>query len=177
MNKNDIKISIIAAVAKNRVIGNGGEIPWYLPSDFAYFKTVTIGKPIIMGRKTFDSIGKPLPKRSNIIVSKQKNYQPDNVIVINSLEAAIEIAKTIARADNVDEIMIIGGANIYQQSMDKADYLYISHVEILPDGDSFFPAISEKKWKLVENPKVEISDRDTARYKVSVYKKNLAASD
>jgi len=173
MNDKEIKISIIAAVADNGVIGNGGEIPWYLPSDFAYFKRVTIGKPIIMGRKTFDSIGKPLPKRTNIIVSNQQDYQPDNVIVINSLEAAIEHAKTIANADNVDEIMIIGGARIYQQSMKLADFLYISHVESSPKGDSFFPLINVKEWKLVEQPEVEKSDMDTACYKVSIYQKNL----
>lgn len=168
-----MKISIIAAVAKNGVIGNRGEIPWYLPSDFAYFKSITIGKPIIMGRKTFESIGKPLPKRVNIIVSRKKNYQPDGVIVINDLDAAIELAKTIAKADKQDEIMIIGGAEIYRQAMSKADRLYISHVDLMPKGDSLFPAIKENEFNQIDELKVEKSEKDSASYKVVIYEKIL----
>jgi dihydrofolate reductase len=166
-----VNISIIAAVAKNGVIGNEGDIPWSLPSDFAYFKKTTIGKPIIMGRKTFISIGRPLPKRVNIIVSAKKDYQPDGVIVINSLEAAIEMAKNIAQADKQNEIMIIGGASIYEQAMAKANRLYISHVELSPKGDSFFPKIDKNIWRAIEEPFVEKSKNDSASYKVIIYHK------
>ncbi len=155
------------------MIGNRGEIPWYLPSDFAYFKSITIGKPIIMGRKTYESIGKPLPKRVNIIVSRKKNYQPDGVIVINDLDAAIELAKTIAKADKQDEIMIIGGAEIYRQAMSKADRLYISHVDLMPKGDSLFPAIKENEFNQIDELKVEKSEKDSASYKVVIYEKIL----
>ncbi len=169
MAKKEIKISIIAAVAKNGVIGNGGDIPWYLPSDFAFFKKTTLGKPIIMGRKTFDSIGKPLPKRTNIVVSRDNNYQRDDVIVIDSLEKAIEKAKMIAKADGIDEIMIIGGAEIYRQAMPLANRLYISHVELNPKGDSFFPIIDKDQWEMLEQIEVEKSPRDSAEYKVMQY--------
>ncbi len=171
MKSKILKISIIAAVAENGVIGKRGDIPWYLPSDFAFFKSVTIGKPIIMGRKTFDSIGRPLPKRTNIIVSKQKDYQPDGVIVIDSLEGAIEKAIKIAKADKIDEIMIIGGANIYQQAIGLADRLYISHVALSPEGDSLFPKINPKEFRLLDQLKVKKSEKDSAQYKVNVYQR------
>ncbi len=171
MKSKILKISIIAAVAENGVIGNKGDIPWHLPSDFAFFKSVTIGKPIIMGRKTFVSIGKPLPKRTNIIVSKQKKYQPDGVIVIDSLKGAIEEATQIAKADNIDEIMIIGGAEIYRQAMELADRLYISHVALSPKGDSLFPEINPKEFRLFEQLKVKKSEKDSAQYKVNIYRR------
>ena len=166
-----VRISLIAAIAKNGVIGEKGEIPWYLPSDFAYFKKTTLNKPIIMGRKTFESIGKALPKRTNIIISRQKEYQPDNTIVINSIDGAIKIAKDIAIRDDVDEIMIIGGANIYQQTIDVAERLYISHVALDIKGDSIFPKIDENIWQVINEPRIEKSPKDSTIYKVKIYEK------
>src|SRR5215218_3976618 len=100
---------MIAAVAANGVIGRDGGIPWKIPSDMAFFKRTTIGKPIVMGRKQFESVGRPLPGRTNIVVTRQRGYQPDGVIVIDSLEAAVERAAAIAQADGAGEAMIIGG--------------------------------------------------------------------
>ncbi len=166
---NKVKISIIAAVAENGMIGNKGDIPWYLPSDFAFFKSVTIGKPIIMGRKTFDSIGKPLPKRTNIVISRDKGFSHDNIIVIDSLVGAIEKATKIAKEAKIDEIMIIGGANIYQQAMELADSLYISHVALSPEGDSLFPIIDAKQWQIKKEIAIEKSNKDSAKYKLLQY--------
>ena len=170
----EITIAMIAAVSENGVIGVDGEMPWYIPSDFAHFKRITMGKPIIMGRKQFETVGKPLPGRGNIIISRQAGYQPDGVIVINDFEAAIAHAKTIALADGVDEIMIIGGGEIYEQGMKIAQKLYISHVklrlEAVPDTENIrFPAILPEEWKIEEELPLSASPRDEAAYSIKVY--------
>lgn len=165
------RISLIAAVAENGVIGADGDLPWRLPSDFAFFKRTTMGKPLVMGRKTFESIGKPLPGRTNIVVTRQKGYQPDGVIVIDSLDASIEHAQTIAVADGVDEIMIGGGGQIYAEAMDRADRLYITHVEARPDGHVQFPQIDPAVWKVVDEPDVTPSPKDSHSYRVEIYEK------
>lgn len=167
----DITISMIAAVAANNVIGRDGDIPWYIPSDFAHFKRTTMGKPLIMGRKQFESVGKPLPGRVNIVVSRQPGYQPDGVVVINDFVAAIDHAKTIAKADGVDEIMIIGGGEIYRLGMGLADRLYISHVDLSPDGTILFPTINSTTWEAAEQVNVEPSERDGATYSVTIYQR------
>lgn len=164
-----IKVTLIAAVAANNVIGNGPDIPWRLSSDFIHFKRTTLGKPLIMGRKTFESIGKPLPGRTTLVVTRQKGYQPDGVLVIDSLEAAIEHAKTIAKADGVDEVMVAGGAEIYRQAMDMADKMIISHVNLKPQGDALFPAIDPEIWQLNAKLPVNPSPKDTTDYKIHVY--------
>lgn len=166
-----VEVTLIAAVAENSVIGNGPDIPWRLSSDFAHFKRTTLGKPLVMGRKTFESIGKPLPGRTTLVVTRQKNYQPDGVLVIDSLEAAIEHAKTIAKADGVDEVMVAGGADIYRQAMALADSLIISHVDLRPEGDAFFPAIDPDIWQVSAQIPVISSLKDSADYKIRVYRR------
>lgn len=164
-----IRVALIAAVAENGVIGAGNAIPWRLPSDFAYFKQMTIGKPLIMGRKTFESIGKPLPQRVNIVVSRQTGYQPDGVLVMDSLSAALDHAQAIAKADGTAEVMVGGGETIYRAAMPVADRLYISHVALAPDGDSYFPEIDPAEWEVVEEPEVPLTGRDSAAFRVRVY--------
>lgn len=164
-----ISICLVAAVAENRVIGNGPDIPWKLPSDFAHFKQTTLGKPLIMGRKTFESIGRPLPGRTNIVVTRHKGYQPEGVIVLDSLDAAIEHGRAIARADKVGEVMIAGGADIYRQAITQADKLIISHVELTPEGDALFPEIAPDVWEIAENLPVTPSEKDSAAYSIKVY--------
>lgn len=166
-----VETVLIAAVADNNVIGNGPDIPWHLPSDFAHFKSTTLGKPLIMGRKTFESIGRPLPGRTNIIVSRQKGYQPDGVIVVDSLEAAILHAKTIAQADGEGAVMVAGGADIYRQAMEVADKLIISHVALSPEGDALFPEVDPVVWQLAEELPVTPSEKDSATYSIQVYTK------
>lgn len=151
---NDPKmISLIAAVARNHVIGIQGKLPWHLPKDFAWFKACTKGKAIIMGRKTFESLGRPLPHRLNIIISRkpQDNDDTEHVIWATSLSRAIQIAKahTVEHADKWDkEIMIIGGGEIYAQAMPIADRLYLTEVDYTPEnGDAFFPPFAENDWK------------------------------
>lgn len=164
-----VKIAMIAGVAENGVIGANGDMPWHISSDFKYFKRTTMGKPIVMGRKQFETVGKPLPGRANIVVTHQKGYQPDGVIVINDFMAAIEHAKTIAKADGVDEIMIIGGGEIYRLGMPIADRLYISHIALSPEGEVTFPEIDAAEWHIEAEPEVITSDKDSAKYKIAIY--------
>ena len=160
---------MIAAVAENGVIGNGNAIPWRIPSDFAHFKAITMGKPVIMGRKTFESIGKPLPGRTNIVVSRRRDYHPDGAIVIASLESALAHAQSIAASDGAAEVMIGGGAALYAEAMPLADRLYISHVALNPEGDVMFPVIDPEQWTVVEEPQVTPSERDEAVYRIAIY--------
>ena len=166
-----VAVAIIAAVAANGVIGNANGIPWRLPSDFAHFKRMTVGKPLIMGRKTFESIGRPLPGRTNIVVTRQEGYQPDGVIVISSLEAALEHAQTIAATDRANEVMIGGGAEIYAQALPIADRLYITHVGATPDGDAHFPAVNMEEWKESGVINVPASPNDSAAFRIKVYRR------
>ena len=166
-----VPVALIAAVADNGVIGADGAIPWRLPTDFAFFKRMTIGKPLIMGRKTFESIGRPLPGRTNIVVSRQKGYQPDGVLVIDTLDAALDHAQAIAAADRVDEVMIGGGAQIYGEAMSLADRLYVTHVALWPDGDTRFPNIDENVWEIEAEPEVLRTERDNADFRVAIYRR------
>ncbi len=170
-----VAVALIAAVANNGVIGNGNAIPWHLPGDFAHFKRMTMGKPLIMGRRTFESIGRPLPGRTNIVVSRQEGFQPDGVIVISDLMAALEHAQEIARADRANEVMVGGGAEIYRQAMPFADRMYITQVELEPQGDTFFPPIDFEQWKPGGEIDVEPNPNDTAAFRVRVYRRNPLA--
>lgn len=164
-----IRIVLIAAVARNGVIGRDGDMPWYIPSDFAHFKRTTMSKPMVMGRKQFESVGKPLPGRTNIVVTRQDDYQPDGVLVINDVSAALEHASTIAKADGADEVMVVGGGEIYRQTIEVADRLIISHVDRDIDGDVSFPVIDPDVWKVAEEWPVTPNERDGAPYKIKVY--------
>ncbi|QMV01374.1 diacylglycerol kinase [Devosia sp. D6-9] len=166
-----IKTAMIAAVGSNGVIGAGNAMPWRLPSDFAHFKRTTMGKPLIMGRKTFESIGKALPGRINIVVTRQKGYQPDGVLVIDSLDAAIDHARTIAEAEGVDEVFIGGGGELYREAMPLADRLYITEVDLAPQGDTVFPSIDHNVWVVVDEPEVPLTGKDTASFRVKVYER------
>ena len=172
----NIKLSMIVGVAENGVIGAGGTIPWRISSDMGFFKRTTMGKPIIMGRKQYESVGRPLPGRVNIVVTRQLGYQPEGVIVISGLEAAIEHGKTIAAADGVDEVMIIGGGEIYAQAIDRADRLYVSHVALKPEGDVVFPRIDPDAWVVVAEPEVTPSPKDEATFIVRVYERRHPAA-
>ncbi len=139
-------LAIIVAQADNRVIGINNNLPWHLPEDLRYFKQVTMGKPIIMGRKTFESIGRPLPGRTNIVVSRDPAYQPDNVRVVNSLDAARDLAESVCMIDGCSEAMVIGGAQIYEQALPLADRLYLTQVHAEVAGDAWFPEFHPGDW-------------------------------
>jgi dihydrofolate reductase len=135
--------SIIVAMAKNNVIGFEGQMPWHLPADLQHFKQVTMGKPIIMGRKTFESIGRPLPGRLNIVVTRDKHYQAAGCEVVHNLDAARHAA------GEAQEVMIIGGATLYQQALPIVDKLYLTVIDTECEGDTFFPEIDLALWEEV----------------------------
>lgn len=142
----DLQLSLVCALARNRAIGLNNQLPWHLPRDLAHFKAVTMGHPIIMGRKTFDSIGRPLPGRHNIVVSRQSDWARDGVEVVGSLEAAITRAAEIARDVGRREIMLIGGASLYELALPLAHRLYLTEVHTEVQGDAFFPSIVSSEW-------------------------------
>ncbi|MCU7647931.1 dihydrofolate reductase [Pseudomonas piscis] len=149
--KKSLPLSLIAALAENRVIGIDNSMPWHLPGDFKYFKATTLGKPIIMGRKTWDSLGRPLPGRLNIVVSRQTDLALEGAEVYPSLEAAMVRAEQWALEQGASELMLIGGAQLYTQGLEQADRLYLTRVALSPQGDAWFPEFDEQRWKLVSD--------------------------
>ena len=145
-----MKCALIVAMAENQTIGIDNTLPWHLPNDLKYFKQVTMAKPIIMGRKTYESIGRPLPGRTNIVITRQSDYQAEGIVVVNSLQQALDKAESISADAGHDEVMVIGGAEIYQQALLQADRLYITHVYADVKGDAFFPAVSWNEWQEVQ---------------------------
>lgn len=142
-----MKTSLIVAMAENQTIGIDNSLPWHLPNDLQYFKKVTMAKPIIMGRKTYESIGRPLPGRTNIIITRQEGYSAEGIVVVNSLQQALDKAEDISFVAGHEEVMIIGGAEIYQQALQQADRLYITHVHAEIKGDAFFPEVNWNDWQ------------------------------
>jgi len=146
-----LPLSLIAALGENRVIGVDNSMPWHLPADFKYFKATTLGKPIIMGRKTWDSLGRPLPGRLNLVVSRQAGLQLEGAEVFPSLAAALVRAEAWALEQGASELMLIGGAQLYTQGLEQADRLYLTRVALSPEGDAWFPQIDESQWQLVSD--------------------------
>lgn len=151
--KTSLPLSLIAALAENRVIGIDNSMPWHLPGDFKYFKATTLGKPIIMGRKTWESLGRPLPGRLNIVVSRQPGLLLEGAEVFDSLEAALVRAEQWALEQGVGELMLIGGAQLYGQALERGlvDRMYLTRVELSPEGDAWFPEFDKGAWELVSN--------------------------
>lgn len=147
MNQTPFPLAMIAALAENRVIGLDNKMPWHLPADLKHFKAMTLGKPIIMGRKTWDSLGRPLPGRLNLVVSHQPDLRLDGAEAFTSLDAALVRAEQWAREQGVDELMLIGGAQLYGQALSQAQRLYLTRIEADPEGDAFFPAFDEAEWQ------------------------------
>ena len=143
----EISVAQIVAMASNRVIGRNNQLPWYLPNDLKYFKATTMGKPIIMGRKTYESIGKPLPGRTNIVLTNSRDFQADGVKVVHSVEEALSVAEGVALIDGAEEVMVIGGAEIYALFQPHTNRLYLTEVKAEVDGDAYFPELSWAQWQ------------------------------
>jgi len=144
-------VSMIAALSTNHVIGVEGKLPWYLPEDLKFFKAVTSHKPVIMGRATFDSIGKPLPNRFNIVITRNPDFSHPGVRTSTSVPEALEMAKGQAEIDGVDEVMVIGGGQIYTAALPLADHLYLTRIDANVEGDTFFPEFNANEWTLAES--------------------------
>lgn len=167
----DAVISMIAAVAENGVIGNGNQLPWRLSTDFRYFKSKTIGKPLIMGRKTFQSIGAPLPERQTIVISRNSDYSAEGIDVAVDLSSALECARCWAQRLAVDEIMICGGGEIYRHALPLAQRIYMTRVHCSPEGDAYFPDLSMDHWRIIEERFVEAGPHDNVAMTFLIYER------
>jgi dihydrofolate reductase len=145
-----IPIAMIAALSRNGVIGVDNQLPWYLPEDLKFFKRMTQAKPLVMGRKTFDSIGRALPGRLNIVVTRDPDFHAEGVRVCHDLESALALADQQATIDGAEEIMVMGGAQIYAQALSLASHLYLTEVEVELQGDAHFPAFDAAEWEEVQ---------------------------
>ncbi|MGL5333301.1 MAG: type 3 dihydrofolate reductase [Aeromonas veronii] len=141
-----MKISMIAALAKKQVIGKNNLMPWHMPADLAHFKRVTLGKPVLMGRKTFESIGRPLPGRRNLVISRNPDYQAEGIEVVGSVEAAL----ALLAGSSVEELMVIGGGHLYAEMLPSADCLYLTRIDLAVEGDTRFPAFDDGQWQRVD---------------------------
>jgi dihydrofolate reductase len=164
-----MKIVLVAAVGKNNVIGREGQLPWRLKSDLKHFRELTINKPVIMGRKTYLSIGKPLKDRTNIVLTRDLGLVAPGAMLATSLDAALAYAREDAGKRGVDEIMVIGGSDVFADTIARADRLEITHVHASPQGDSFFPPIDPKIWREASRQPHAAGPDDEASFTVATY--------
>ncbi|WP_226642143.1 dihydrofolate reductase [Microbulbifer variabilis] len=164
----DTPIALIAAVARNGAIGRDNELPWRLSGDLQFFKRTTMGKPVVMGRKTFESIGRPLPGRANIVITRNPDWQSEGVEVVSTLEAALELADKHALEAGASELMVIGGAQIYCLAMPHAARLYVTEVDVEVAGDAFFPEVDDS-WVEVARECYPASDKNEYNYALVRY--------
>jgi dihydrofolate reductase len=164
-----MKIVLVAAIGENNVIGRDGGLPWRLKSDLAHFRKVTIDKPVVMGRKTYESIGKPLKGRTNIVLTRDLGLVVPGGVLATSLDAALDFARKDAAARRVDEIMVIGGSDIFAAFMPMADRLEITHVHASPKGDVGFPPIDPMIWREVSRAEYPAGPNDDAGFAVATY--------
>lgn len=172
-----MRVKLVAAVAENGVIGRDGGLPWRLSSDLKRFKAETMGKPVIMGRKTWESVGKPLPGRVNIVVTRDRTYRAEGAEVAPTLADALTLARVRGRCmAGADEICIIGGGDIYAQAMPLADALSITHVLAAIDGDTVFPPIDAQLWRAVSSTDVPVGEKDSHPTRHVLYERTAAAA-
>ncbi len=170
-----LKIAIIAAIAENGVIGRGNALPWRLKSDMQHFRALTMGKPVVMGRKTYLSIGRPLKGRTTIVVSRDRDFTAPGIVVAPSLDAALTTARGDALRRNADTIVIAGGAEIYAQAMPLATRLAITRVHKQVDGDAYFPAIDPNEWHEGARSEHEAAAEDEAAFAFVIYERAIDA--
>jgi dihydrofolate reductase len=160
-------ISLVVAAATNNAIGKDGTMPWHLPNDLKHFKNVTWGMPIIMGRKTFDSLGKALPGRKNIVITRQKDWKAENAVAVKSIEDAL----FVAGETDAKEAMIIGGGEIYKLVFPKAARIYLTRVEAEPEADTFFPVINGDEWHLMSQKNFEADEKNAFNYSFQIWER------
>ncbi len=160
-----MKLSLVVAMDKNRVIGIDGGLPWHLSSDLKYFRDITMGKPIIMGRKTHESIGRPLPGRRNIVVTRNSDFEAPGCDVVTSLEAALELV------EDVEEVMMVGGASLYLDTLPVADHIYMTEVHAEVKGDTWFPEIDPDEWQEISRTEFSADENNEHHYSFVVYER------
>lgn len=152
-------ISLIVAMAANRVIGKDGGMPWHIPADLKHFRAITMGKPLVMGRKTWESLGGPLKGRAHIVISGNPDYTAEGATIVSSFSEAVGLAETMAEATGADEVMVIGGAQIYERALSRADRIYLTEIHRDYEGDTVFPDMHGSVWHEVSR---EEQDGDPA---------------
>jgi dihydrofolate reductase len=162
-----MKISMIAAMAHDRVIGKDNQMPWHLPADLAHFKRVTLGKPVLMGRKTFESIGRPLPGRRNLVISRNPDYQAEGIEVVGSVEAAL----ALLAGSSVKELMVIGGGHLYAEMLPSADCLYLTQIDLAVEGDTRFPAFDDGQWQRIECESHPADEKNPHPYSFEIWQR------
>ena len=158
-------VSLVVAAAKNNVIGRDGELPWHLPDDLRHFKRLTTGKPIIMGRRTFESIGRPLPDRHNIVMTRDPDYAAAGCDVVTSVSDALKLA------DDDSEVMVIGGGQVYLDFLHRADRIYMTRVQAEIDGDTYFPEIDPNEWQLVSSEHHDADEKNAYAFEMMVFER------
>ena len=164
-----MKIVLVAAIGDNSVIGRDGQLPWRLKSDLQHFRKVTLNRPVVMGRKTLESIGKALPGRTNIVLTRDLRLVAPGAVLATSLDAALSFARADAAKRGVDEIMVIGGSDIFSATMAMADRLEITHVHATPEGDALFPTIDPDVWQEVSREEHYAGPDDDADFTLATY--------
>jgi dihydrofolate reductase len=164
-----MQIVMIAAIGENNVIGDRGALPWHLSSDLQYFRGLTLNRPIVMGRKTFESIGRALDQRTTIVVTRVLHRTAPGVVLATSIDAALAAARADAEKRKVDEIMVIGGGDIFAALMPRADRLEITHVHASPEGDAYFPDIDPQTWREASRREYPAGPKDTSAFAVATY--------
>ncbi|MCA0757984.1 type 3 dihydrofolate reductase [Paenibacillus sp. N4] len=160
-----MSITLIAAMDRNRTIGAGNKLPWRLPAEMAYFTRNTLGKTVIMGRKTFESLPKPLKDRRNVVLTKRPDYRPEGCEIVHSIEEALRLFKD-------EELMVIGGAEIYAQFLPFADMIYLTAVDAeVKGGDAYFPDFSDTEWELAESEKREADEKNAYAFTFQTFKR------
>ena len=177
MPLDNVQIALVVAVADNGVIGKDGKLPWHLSSDLKFFRAVTMNKPLVMGRKTYDSIGIPLDGRDNIVITRNRNFQAEGVFAVTSVDAALELARKKAHQRGAAEIAVIGGAQIYELTLPLADIIYLTEVHSSPDGDAYFPGIDRAQWRETSRERHAAGPGDSADYSFVVLTRGAADPD
>jgi dihydrofolate reductase len=167
----DPLVALVVAVAENGVIGRDGRLPWRIPSELEHFRQVTLDKPVIMGRRTFASLKKPLAKRDNIVLTHNREYAPQGAIAVESIEQALKVAGDCAMARAAKEIMVIGGAAVYAALLPRASRVYLTRVHAEPAGDLSFPDLEPAKWRQVSSARQAAGARDEFAYTISVFER------
>ncbi|UVC06724.1 dihydrofolate reductase [Rhizobium sp. TH2] len=167
-------ISFVVAITENNVIGRDGGLPWRLSTDLKRFKALTLGKPVVMGRVCYDSIGKPLPGRPNIVITRNPDFKPEGVIVVHSLEDGMERARSEAEKLGVGEICVIGGGVIYREALKLATILHVTHIKATIEGDTFFPEIDSAIWQAGEAEDVPAGEKDDFPTRFVTYRRKTA---
>lgn len=174
MTSPEPRIAFVVAVAENGVIGKDGKLPWHISSDLKFFRRITMNKPVVMGRKTYESIGKPLDGRDNIVITRNRDFTAEGVFVVATIEEALALARAKAAERGSDEIPVIGGAQIYDLTLPLADVIYLTEVHGSPEGDAFFPEIDRSVWKEVSRERFEAGPRDSTDFSLVVLERNRA---